>query len=113
MLDWQLPFQANPLWDVVYFLGGNFEPAWRRTHEDELLVRYHQVLVANGVEDYSLEHCREDYRAAGLVLLGYLVTGANDVDLDTLNDRGRELIETMFTRYSTTILDLGSADFLP
>ena len=33
LLDWQLPYQANPMWDVVYFLAGNFEPAWRRRHQ--------------------------------------------------------------------------------
>jgi hypothetical protein len=44
--------------------------------------------------------------------MGHLVTGTADVELDTLNDRGRELNETMFHRSSTTITDLGSADFL-
>jgi Ecdysteroid kinase-like family len=113
LVDFQLPFLANPLWDVVYFLGGNFDPEWRREHQDRLVEIYHAALVDNGVAEYSLEQCREDYRAAGLVLLGYLVTGAADVDLDTLNDRGRELTEKMFRRYGTAIADLGSADFLP
>ncbi len=112
LLDFQLPFRANPLWDVVYFLGGNFDPEWRRTHQDALVAGYHRELVANGVNGYSLDQCREDYRAAGLVLMGYLVTGAADVELSTLNERGRELMETMFTRYSTTVTDLGSAEFL-
>lgn len=112
LLDWQLPFRANPLWDVVYFLGGNFEPEWRRQHQDELVAGYHQGLVDGGVENYSLDQCREDYRAATLVLLGYLVTGANDIDLDTLNDRGREVVETMFLRYSIALTDLGAAEFL-
>ncbi len=112
VLDWQLPFKANPMWDVVYFLGGNFAPEWRREHQDALVEGYHAVLLANGVADYSLTQCREDYRACGLVLLGYLVTGALDIDLETLNERGRELIETMFNRYTTTISDLGSDEFL-
>lgn len=112
LLDWQLPFKANPMWDVVYFLAGNFDPAWRQANEDELILGYHRSLVEGGVTGYSLDDCRQDYRAAGLILLGYLVTGANDVDLDTLNDRGREVIETMFTRYATAIVDLGSARFL-
>jgi hypothetical protein len=42
-----------------------------------------------------------------------VVTGAVDVDLDSFNERGHELIETMFRRYGTTIDDLGSASFLP
>ena len=113
LLDFQLPFQANAMWDVVYFLAGNFAPEWRRRHQDELLAFYHGRLVTGGVENYSLEQCREDYRAAALVLLGYLVTSAADIDLETLTVRGRELIETMFNRYGTAIDDLGAADFMP
>jgi len=112
VLDWQLPFKANPMWDVVYFLGGNLDTDQRREHQDKLVEAYHKVLVDEGVTNYTLEKCREDYRAAGLVLLGYLVTGALDVDLDTLNERGRELMETIFRRYSTTITDLNSGEFL-
>jgi hypothetical protein len=112
LVDFQLPFLANPMWDVVYFLGGNFDPEWRREHQDHLVEGYHAALVDNGVTGYSLDHCREDYRAAGLVLLGYMVTSAGDVDIETLNDRGRELMEKMFRRYGTTIEDLGSAEFV-
>ena len=113
LLDFQLPFLANPLWDVVYFLGGNFDPEWRREHQDHLVALYHATLVAHGVSGYTIEQCMEDYRACGLVLLGYIVTGAADIDIDTFNERGHELIETMFRRYGTAIDDLGSASFLP
>ena len=101
------------MWDVVYFLAGNFEPEWRRRHQDELLAHYHGCLIDRGVDGYDLEQCREDYRASALVLLGYLVTGAADIDLATLTDRGRELIEKMFTRYGAAIDDLGAAEFMP
>lgn len=113
LLDFQLPFQANAMWDVIYFLAGNFEPEWRRQYQDQLLEYYHGCLVDGGVNNYALEQCREDYRAATLVLLGYLVTSAADIDLETLTDRGREVIETMFNRYGTAIDDLGAADFMP
>ena len=113
LLDFQLPFQANAMWDVIYFLAGNFEPEWRLEHQDELLAHYHSCLVERGVDGYDLEQCREDYRASALVLLGYLVTSAADIDLETLSDRGRELIETMFKRYGSAIDDLGAAEFMP
>lgn len=112
LLDWQMPFKANPLWDVVYFLGGNFSQEWREENQEELLAGYHRALLAGGVENYSFEQCWQDYRAAGLVFLGYLVTGANEIDLDTVNDRGREVLELMLTRYAKTISDLGSAEFI-
>jgi hypothetical protein len=113
ILDWQLPFRANGLSDVVYFLGGNFTPELRREHEDHLLRVYHDALLENGLKDYSLEQCLDDYRAAGLILVGYLVMGANDIDVSTFNERGQTLINTMFNRYSTTIMDLESWRYLP
>ncbi|GAB4322023.1 MAG: hypothetical protein Kow0010_02580 [Dehalococcoidia bacterium] len=113
ILDWQLPFRANALWDVVYFLAGNFDPEWRRANEDDLLRVYHEALLANGVRDYAFDRCRDDYRAAGLVLMGYLVTNAKDFDPATYNERGQRLFEAMFNRYSTAILDLESWTYLP
>lgn len=113
ILDWQLPFRANALWDVVYFLAGNFDPEWRRQHEPDLLRAYHEALLENGVRDYAFERCQDDYRASGLVLMGYLVTNAKDFDPATYNERGQRLIETMFNRYSTAILDLECWSYLP
>jgi len=113
ILDWQLPFRANPMWDVVYFLAGNFEPAWRVEHQDGLLSHYHAALVAGGVANYSFEQCAEDYRAAALVLPGYLVTMAADVDVDTLDERARQLVEMLITRYGAAVDDLDAAAYLP
>ncbi len=113
ILDWQLPFRSNPMWDVVYLLAGNFEPAWRVEHQDGLLADYHQALVAGGVSDYSFDQCAEDYRAAALVLPGYLVTMAADVDVETLDDRGRALVEMLITRYGEAVDDLGAGEFMP
>lgn len=113
LLDWQLPFKANPLWDVTYFLAGNFDPEFRRTHQGHLVRTYHDALVAAGVTDYPFEQCWEDYRANGLVLLGYIGTMAADVDMDSFNDRGREVLEMMVSRYALAVEDLGAAEFMP
>jgi hypothetical protein len=113
LLDWQLPFKANPMWDVTYFLAGNFDPEFRRAHQDHLVRTYHDALVSAGVGDYSFEQCWEDYRANGLVLLGYIGTMASDVDMDSFNDRGREVIEMMVSRYALAVEDLRAAEFMP
>ncbi|MCC7365725.1 MAG: phosphotransferase [Dehalococcoidia bacterium] len=113
LLDWQIPFRSNALWDVVYFLGGNFEPEWRRANQDALLAAYHEALVAAGVPNYTFAQCQEDYRRAALVLIAYMVNGAGDVDVTTFNERGQQLFETMFRRYSTTIVDLNCIEFMP
>ena len=112
IIDWQLCFQSIPQWDIAYFLAGNFDPEFRRAHQHDLLRAYHQSLQDHGVVGYSFDQCWTDYRKAALVLIGYMVTGAADVKLETLNDRGRELMDRMFSRYAEAVLDLESAEFL-
>jgi hypothetical protein len=112
LIDWQLPFKANPMWDVVYFLAGNFDPDFRRNHEKELLGTYHDTLLANGVTDYCFDQLWDDYRAVSAVLVGYMVTICGDLDWDSLNDRGKEAAEMMISRYSLAIDDLDPGEFL-
>lgn len=112
IIDWQLPFRSIPQWDIAYFLAGNFDPEVRRANQEDLLRAYHEALLRHGVIGYSFEECWRDYRKAALVLIGYMVTGAADVDPETLNDRGRELMDRMFSRYGEAVLDLESAEFL-
>lgn len=112
VIDWQLCFRSIPQWDIAYFLAGNLDPEVRRAHQEELLRTYHQSLQDHGVIGYSFEECWNDYRKAALVLIGYMVTGAADVQLETLNERGRELMDRMFSRYAECVLDLGSGEFL-
>jgi hypothetical protein len=112
IIDWQLCFQSIPQWDIAYFLAGNFDPEVRRANQRELLGVYHEALCRNGVTGYSFEDAWRDYRKAALVLIGYMVTGAADVKPETLNDRGRELMDRMFSRYAEAVLDLDSAEFM-
>lgn len=55
---------------------------------------------------------KRHFSHANLLNIG-MVTGAADVDPETLNDRGRELMDRMFSRYAEAVLDLESAEFLP
>ncbi len=112
LIDWQLPFKANPMWDVVYFLAGNFDPDFRRNHEKELLRTYHDTLLASGVTDYPYDQMWDDYRAASAVLVGYIVTMCGDLDWDSLNDRGKAAAEMMISRYSLAMDDLDPGSFL-
>jgi len=53
---------AQAGFDVAYFLGQNVEPELRRTCEAELMSIYHETLVRDGVQNYSLEDCWRSYR---------------------------------------------------
>lgn len=62
VVDWQTLAWASASYDVAYFIGGCLTPEERRAHEQDLLVHYHDALVARGVKDYSLEQLRTDTR---------------------------------------------------
>jgi hypothetical protein len=66
-IDWQMATCARCVIDVANWIRGSLEPDVRRPVEPELLRRYHQALVENGVPDYSLDQCAADYRLAAVL----------------------------------------------
>lgn len=113
VIDWQLVQRGGALLDVVYFLAGNFPPHIRRQHETTLLRAYHQTLLRHGVTGYDFDDCVNDYRAAALFLMIFLVTNQENLDINVYDERGQALMNTVRERYSTAILDLNAAEFLP
>jgi hypothetical protein len=74
VLDSQLAIRGNPLLDVARLLCGSLQSEDRAAAEFELLRRWHEVLVAGGVRDYSFRDALEAYRQAVLMCLYYPVT---------------------------------------
>ena len=63
LFDWQGAGRGLGVLDLALFLtGGSTEQ--RRTHERELIARYHQRLTERGVSGYSLPQLLSDYRVA-------------------------------------------------
>mmetsp|Transcript_39169 Transcript_39169/g.117249 ORF Transcript_39169/g.117249 Transcript_39169/m.117249 type:complete len:483 (+) Transcript_39169:75-1523(+) len=62
MIDFGNICIAQAGFDVAYFLAQNIEPELRRTCEAELMLLYHERLVRDGVEGYSLDDCWRSYR---------------------------------------------------
>jgi hypothetical protein len=79
VIDWQLAGCSRGTQDVAYLLSGSMTTEVLRDSWQDLLARYHQRLLANGVRDYDLEQCRFHYRqsllytvAPGIALLGQM-----------------------------------------
>lgn len=109
VVDWQTVTLGPALTDVAYFLGAGLVPDERRAHEGRLVRRYHDDLVAAGVEGYDWERCWEDYRRgtwAGLVMA---VAASMLVER---TDRGDEMFMTMAERHALHALDLDAAELL-
>ncbi len=60
VIDWQLLCMNSAAMDVARPLL--MEPESRRAHENELVESYYNILIENGVKDYSLEDLWEDVR---------------------------------------------------
>ena len=58
----------------AFFLGGNLHTRDRREQEDRLIATYCSSLREHGVDDYALDQCRLDYRAALLCAATRLAT---------------------------------------
>lgn len=80
LLDWQLCGRGRGPYDLAYFLISSLDPALRRAKEEAFLARYHDLLVASGVQGYSLAACREDYLLSAIGKL--FITVAATVLLD-------------------------------
>lgn len=93
ILDWQSISIGSAAVDVALFLFGSLSIDQRRAVGQELLARYHALLVAQGVSSYSLQQLLDDCRLALLWNLAGTVGWLSSADLDQLVGREQALIE--------------------
>ena len=111
VLDWQGIGRGPGSYDLAYFLGGSLDIDLRRSHEHDIVTRYYEKLLDQGVKGYSADQLWSDYQLGHLQggLATSMVTGGS---LDLSNDRGRELIATMSKRHVTAALDHNAFEIL-
>lgn len=102
-LDWQLAAWGRGPYDLALFAAGSISTDTRRACEDELVARYHHGLVTRGVDGYSLDDCRRDYRLAHVLNLPNPVTAL--VAVPGATERGRTMLETNARRALAAIAD--------
>lgn len=108
-VDWQTITLGLPARDLAYFLSTGLRTVDRRSHEDELVERYHSALVDHGVTGHSLEECRDDYRFA--MLQGPLITIVGAA-YGAPTERGDEMFLAMATRSAQAIRDHRTLEML-
>ena len=109
VVDWQTVTHGPALSDVAYFIGAGLTADDRRPHEEALVRRYHDALVAAGVTGYDWDRCWHDYRRgtwAGLVMA---VAASMLVER---TERGDQMFMTMAHRHARHALDLDAAAVL-
>lgn len=103
VVDWQTVDRGNGLLDVAFLLGTALEPDTRRAHEQELVSRYFDALIAGGVRDYDWPQCWIDYRRHACYAVYFLAPAAMLVER---TERGDQMFLTMIRRALVQITDL-------
>ncbi len=110
VIDWQSISIGGGSADVGYFLGQNLAIADLRAHEDDLLHRYHDTLVAEGVTGYEFDQFFDDYRMA--VLYGWVIPVFAVGSLDTSSDRAMALWTAVLERIQDAIFHHNAQEFI-
>lgn len=61
VVDWQTLSPGGATFDTAYFIGTSLPTVLRRANEKQLIQLYHDELLKQGVTDYPLEDCWQDY----------------------------------------------------
>jgi Phosphotransferase enzyme family len=106
VVDFQLVMRGAGIWDVAYLVGQGMTPAERDGRERQLVQRYVDALVANGVRSYSFSEAWPQFQAAALAQITFPLSAM--LSWDTLTDRARELLHALMDRAFAIIGDTGA-----
>jgi hypothetical protein len=109
VVDWQTCAHGAALNDVAYFVGAGLQLDDRRSHERDLVRRYHDALLAAGVTDYPFDRCWNDHRLGTWSGLIMAVAASMLVERTA---RGDDMFMTMAHRHARHALDLDAPALL-
>jgi thiamine kinase-like enzyme len=103
MIDWQLCGIDLAARDLARWLVQSITIEQRRETETELLERYHQLLVENGVTDYPFSKLKSEYQLSIVVM--YLMFAGGMDQFDTSAERSEALFHEMYARLDAAMVD--------
>lgn len=106
LIDWQLSMRSPSTTDLVYFLGTNMTTEMRRAMQDELIHRYCDKMRAGGVPDQWADYETIMQGYAEGVLFYCTSFAASILTLDTANERGAALMDSLVRRAFSAADDL-------
>jgi len=111
ILDWQLAIRSIGVFDVARIIGGSELPSERSGHQFEVLRRWYDALIREGVRDYSWEDAVRDFRLGALELLCFPVHF--HVGLIGSEGRSMELAQAICGRVFSSAVEIDAASVLP
>jgi hypothetical protein len=109
-VDWQNTTGGRGPHDIAYFSSQSCGPEMRGETEMRALKRYHEILVDEGVKQYSFDECLEDFRYNLMITM--ITPIAVCGTLDAGNERGMELGKVMLERSLSSLEAMQCADLL-
>jgi len=106
LIDWQLSMRVPSTTDLVYFLGTNMPTDLRREMQTDLIERYAQRMRAGGVPDEWADPERITQGYAEGCLFYCTSFAASILTLDTANERGAALMDSLVRRAFSAADDL-------
>lgn len=106
LIDWQLAMRAPSTTDLVYFLGTNLPTEMRRAVQETLIERYASAMRARGVPVEWSDPVRITRGYAEGVLFYCTSFAASILTLDTANERGAALMDSLVRRAFSAADDL-------
>ena len=108
-IDFQLALRGRGVADISYLVGTSVPHEIASAHWEALLRRWHDAIVAAGI-DYSWDDALQHYREATL----YYLSGAMSLigTFDAGNERGAAMVEAYSTRILAHVVDTGAGEVL-
>ena len=110
IFDWEFCVRARGAYDVATFISEAFPTPQRREVEMDLLRDYHSTLVDNGVSDYSLDECLDDYRLSMLEIFVFWIVSGGFCNYE--GERATVYLHNTLARFDAAITDLDSIELL-
>jgi hypothetical protein len=110
VVDWQNIWLGRGVCDVAYLFCRSMPTQDRRRMEMDLLRAYHAVLVEHGVQEYTYEECRYDYRLSMLPALQRVVNRITRGHLTPAKER--LYLDVLMPRCCAAVLDLDVGELL-
>ena len=111
ILDWQLTIRNIGAADVARLIGGSEIPKEREGHQFEILRKWYDTLISEGVTNYSFDDAIYDFRLGALAHLCYPVH-FHKAAIDATG-RLKELIDVLYPRAFASAVGMDAASILP
>lgn len=111
ILDWQLAMRNIGAFDIARLIAGSEIPAEREGHEFQVLRVWYDTLIENGVSGYSWDDAVYDFRLSALNFMCNPVHFHSGVI--NLTGRIRKVVEVIFTRLYSFVVEIDAGSILP